>query len=65
MNRGIAAAFVPQTAPEPTGLAVHTHRHRQGWRRVATAAVALAGLVACLSPAAAGAVAAAPALPRR
>jgi hypothetical protein len=40
MNRGIAAAFVPQTAPEPTGLAVHTHRRRQGWRRVATAAVA-------------------------
>ena len=51
MNRGIAAAFVPQTEPEPTGLAVHTHRRRHGWRRVATAAVALAGLVACLSPA--------------
>jgi pimeloyl-ACP methyl ester carboxylesterase len=48
MNRGIAAAFVPQTEPEPTVLAVHTHRRRHGWRRVATAAVALTGLVACL-----------------
>ena len=48
MNRGIAAAFVPETAPEETGLTVPTHR-RRGWRHVATAAVALAGLVACLS----------------
>jgi hypothetical protein len=39
MNRGIAAAFVPETEPEETGLTVPTHR-RRGWRRVATAAVA-------------------------
>ena len=58
MNRGIAAAFVPQTDLGETGLAVPTHR-RRGWRRVATAAVALAGLVACLSPTAAQAAAAA------
>jgi pimeloyl-ACP methyl ester carboxylesterase len=55
MTRRIAAAFVPQTELEQTGLAVHTPR-RNGWRRVATAATAaLAGLVACLSPAAAAA----------
>jgi pimeloyl-ACP methyl ester carboxylesterase len=59
MNRRIAAEFVPQIEPEDTGLAVHMHRHRNGWRRVATAAVALAGLVACLAPAAAPASAAA------
>jgi pimeloyl-ACP methyl ester carboxylesterase len=58
MNRGIAAAFVPATEPEETGLTVPTHR-RRGWRRVATAAVALAGLVTCLSPVAAPAPAAA------
>jgi hypothetical protein len=64
MNRGIAAAFVPQTAPEPTGLAVYTHRrHQVGESRRRPSR--LADLVACLSPAAAGAVAAAPALPRR
>jgi pimeloyl-ACP methyl ester carboxylesterase len=51
MNRGIAAAFVHQTAPEPTGLAGHSRPRGQGWRRIATAAVALAGLVAGLSPA--------------
>jgi pimeloyl-ACP methyl ester carboxylesterase len=50
MNRGLAAAFVPQTDLGETGLAVHTPR-RRGWRRVAAAAVALAGLVAGLSPA--------------
>jgi pimeloyl-ACP methyl ester carboxylesterase len=59
MNRGVAAAFVPQTEPEQTGLAVHPRPRRQGWRRVATAAVALAGLVACLSPATAAGPAAA------
>jgi pimeloyl-ACP methyl ester carboxylesterase len=59
MNREIAAAFVPQTEPEPTGLAVHPRPRRQGWRRVATAAVALAGLVACLSLATAAGPAAA------
>jgi pimeloyl-ACP methyl ester carboxylesterase len=52
MNREIAATFLPRTEPEQTGLVIHTHRRRNGWRRVATAAVALAGLVACLSPAA-------------
>jgi pimeloyl-ACP methyl ester carboxylesterase len=52
MNRGIAAACMPQTAPEPRGLAVHPRPRRRGWRWVATAAGALAGLVACLSPAA-------------
>jgi hypothetical protein len=40
MTRSIAAAFVPQTAPEPTGLAGHPRPRRQGWRRVATAAAA-------------------------
>src|SRR5262245_54880476 len=58
MTRGIVAAFVPQTAPEPTGLAVPTHR-RHGWRQVAAAAVALAGLVDCLSPSVGAAAAAA------
>ena len=43
MNKGIPAAFVPQTEREETRLAVHTHR-RRGWRRVAMAAAALAGL---------------------
>jgi pimeloyl-ACP methyl ester carboxylesterase len=63
MNRGIAAAFVPETEPEETGLTVPTHR-RRGWRRVATAAVALAGLVACLSlPAAVAGSAAAATVP--
>jgi pimeloyl-ACP methyl ester carboxylesterase len=58
MNKGIAAAFVPQTEREETRLAVHTHR-RRGWRRVAMAAAALAGLVARPWPAAAPASAAA------
>jgi pimeloyl-ACP methyl ester carboxylesterase len=61
MNRGITAAFVPRTEPEETGLAVHTHC-RSGWRRVATAAVALSGLVAGLSPAPAAAEAPVPVL---
>ena len=51
MNRGITAAGVPQTAPELRGLAGHPRPRRQPWRRIATAAVALAGLVAGLSPA--------------
>ncbi len=50
MNRGITAAFVHQTEPEPTGRTVHLRPRRQGWRRIATAAIALAGLVAGLSP---------------
>jgi pimeloyl-ACP methyl ester carboxylesterase len=50
MNRGSAAAFVHQTELKQTGLAVHLRPCRQGWRRIATAAIALAGLVAGLSP---------------
>jgi pimeloyl-ACP methyl ester carboxylesterase len=59
MKRGSAAAFVPQTALKQTGRAGHPRPRRQGWRRVATAALALAGLVACLSPATAAGPAAA------
>ena len=61
MNRGITAAGVPQTAPELRGLAGHPRPRRQPWRRIATAAVVLAGLVAGLSPAAEPATAEAPA----
>jgi hypothetical protein len=43
MNRGSAAAFVHQTELKQTGLAVHLRPCRQGWRRIATAAIALAG----------------------
>jgi hypothetical protein len=43
MNRGIAAAFVPQTAPEPTGLAVHTHRRRWGRGSGPSAATSIMG----------------------
>jgi pimeloyl-ACP methyl ester carboxylesterase len=50
MKQGIVAERMPQTALESTGLAVHPRSRRQGWRWVATAAVALAGLVAGLSP---------------
>jgi pimeloyl-ACP methyl ester carboxylesterase len=63
MNRGIAAACVPQTALEPRSLAVHPRPRRQGWRWVAAAAGALAGLVAGLSPAAAAAGPAEPPVP--
>jgi hypothetical protein len=51
MKQGIVAELMLQTALESTGLAVHPRSRRQGWRWVATAAVALAGLVAGLSPA--------------
>src|SRR5262245_43466972 len=62
MTRGIAAAFVPQTKLEETGLAVRRYRRHSDWRRAITAIIALAGLVAGLSPAAvpASAAAAAP-----
>jgi pimeloyl-ACP methyl ester carboxylesterase len=53
MNRGIVAAFVHPTEPKQASLAVPPRPRRPGWRRVATAAVALAGLMAGLSPAAA------------
>jgi pimeloyl-ACP methyl ester carboxylesterase len=59
MKQGIVAELMLQTALESTGLAVHPRSRRQGWRWVATAAVALAGLVAGLSPLAAPASAAA------
>jgi pimeloyl-ACP methyl ester carboxylesterase len=59
MNRGIATASAHRTEPEHAGLAIHPRPRCQGWGRVATAAVALAGLVACLSPAVGPAAAAA------
>src|SRR5215510_487563 len=62
MKQGIVAELMLQTALESTGLADHPRSRHQGWRWVATAAAALAGLVAGLSPltAAASAAAAAP-----
>jgi pimeloyl-ACP methyl ester carboxylesterase len=59
MKQGIVAELMLQTVLESTGLAVHPRSRRRGWRWVATAAVALAGLVAGLSPLAAPASAAA------
>jgi hypothetical protein len=53
VKRVIAAELVHQTKPEEIGLAVHTRPRRSGWRRVATAAITIAGLVAFLSAAAA------------